>query len=146
MIELEIKRRDNDKKVNLLFLEMRNMMSVLLQYGFSFWLLPHTNGPGRLQSVRANHVARDGITIGARLLDLIKRTATDIKECANVCDTYSKKRLLVKVLKGPIWDDTLKGFIQLFVDRKAEFSFAVAIHTGIAIDRANDKLDTIMTR
>ena len=32
MIELEIKRRDNDKKVNLLFLEMRNMMSVLLQY------------------------------------------------------------------------------------------------------------------
>ena len=35
MIELEIKRRDNDKKVNLLFLEMKNMMSVLLQYGLS---------------------------------------------------------------------------------------------------------------
>ncbi|PIL33367.1 hypothetical protein GSI_03987 [Ganoderma sinense ZZ0214-1] len=130
VIELEIKRRDNDKKVNLLFLEMRNMMSVLLQ----------------LQSVRANHVARDGITIGARLVDLVKRTANDIKECANVCDTYSKKRLLVKVLKGPIWDDTLKGFIQLFVDRKAEFNFAVSIHTGMAIDRANDKLDALTAR
>ena len=31
IIELEVKRRDNDKKVNLLFLEMKNMMSVLLQ-------------------------------------------------------------------------------------------------------------------
>ena len=31
IIELEVKRRDNDKKVNLLFLEMSNMMSVLLQ-------------------------------------------------------------------------------------------------------------------
>ena len=33
VIELEVKRRDNDKKVNLLFLEMKNMMSALLQYG-----------------------------------------------------------------------------------------------------------------
>ena len=32
VIELEVKRRDNDKKVNLLFLEMKNMMSALLQY------------------------------------------------------------------------------------------------------------------
>ena len=30
-IELEVKRRDNDKKIDLLFLEMRNMMSALLQ-------------------------------------------------------------------------------------------------------------------
>ncbi len=105
-----------------------------------------TNGSPRLQSVRANHIARDGITIGSRLVDLVKRTANDIKECANVCDTYSKKRLLVKVLKGPIWDDTLKGFIQLFADRKAEFNFSVSIHTGMAIDRANDKLDALSTR
>ena len=39
MIELEIKRRDNDKKVNLLFLEMKNMMSVLVQYGLSIFSL-----------------------------------------------------------------------------------------------------------
>lgn len=32
VIELEVKRRDNDKKVNLLFLEMKNMMSALLEY------------------------------------------------------------------------------------------------------------------
>lgn len=32
VVELEVKRRENDKKINLLFLEMRNMMTVLLQY------------------------------------------------------------------------------------------------------------------
>ena len=32
VVELESKRRENDKKVNLLFLEMRNMMSALLQW------------------------------------------------------------------------------------------------------------------
>ena len=31
VIELEVKRRDNDRKVNLLFFEMKNMMSALLQ-------------------------------------------------------------------------------------------------------------------
>ena len=79
-------------------------------------------------------------------MDLVKRTANDIKECANVCDTYSKKRLLVKVLKGPIWDDMLKGFIQLFVDHKAEFTAAISLHTSLAVDRANVQLDKIMTR
>ncbi|KAI8996355.1 hypothetical protein BD414DRAFT_534077 [Trametes punicea] len=51
IVELEIKRHDNDKKVNLLFLEMRNMMASLLQ----------------LQNVRENHAGRDGITISKRL-------------------------------------------------------------------------------
>ena len=111
----------------------------------SLHCFPRTNVFPRLQDVRANHVARDGKTIGTRLEDSVKRTANDIKECANVCDTYSKKRLLVKVLNGPIWDDTLKGFLKLFADRKAEFSFAVSIHMGMAIDRANDKLDALTT-
>ncbi|RDX49227.1 hypothetical protein OH76DRAFT_540073 [Lentinus brumalis] len=31
VIELELKRRDNDKKVNFVFLEMENMMSALLE-------------------------------------------------------------------------------------------------------------------
>ncbi|RPD53442.1 hypothetical protein L226DRAFT_516920 [Lentinus tigrinus ALCF2SS1-7] len=130
VIELEVKRRDNDKKVNLLFLEMKNMMSALLQ----------------LQNVRPNHVGRDGITVGARLEDLVKDAAVDIKECANACDTYMRKRLLVKVIKGAIWDETLKGYVQTFADRKTAFVFALSIHTGMSIDQANDKLDELMNR
>ena len=96
--------------------------------------------------MRAGHVARDGVTISARLDDLVKKTAADIKECANACDAYSKKRLLVKVLKGSVWDDIFKEYIQLFIDRRAEFNFAVSIHTGMAVDRVNDKLDVALSR
>ncbi|KAI0759985.1 hypothetical protein BD413DRAFT_266792 [Trametes elegans] len=130
VIELEVKRRDNDKKINLLFLEMRNMMAVLTQ----------------LQSVRANHIGRDGLTVGARLEELVKKTAQDIEECANACDAYARKRLLVKVFKASSWDGTLKDYVKLFTDRKGEFTFAVSVHTGLAVDRANDQLDMLVTK
>lgn len=32
VVELDVKRRDNDKKISVLFLEMKDMMSVLLEY------------------------------------------------------------------------------------------------------------------
>ena len=78
--------------------------------------------------------------------ELIKQTASDIKECANACDAYARKRLLTKVIKAPSWDATLKGYIQLFSERKGEFSFRISVHTGIQVDRANDKLDTLIVK
>ena len=99
-----------------------------------------------LQNLRPNHVGRDGITISSRLEELIKQTASDIRECANTCDTYSKKRLLVKVLKSGAWDQTLQDYISLFAERKNAFVFAVSIHTGMQIDRANDQLDVLISR
>ena len=34
VVELNRKRRDNDKKIGVLFAEMRDMMAVLLRYEF----------------------------------------------------------------------------------------------------------------
>lgn len=65
---------------------------------------------------------------------LSEGTATDIKACANVCDTYSKKRLLVKVLKGQVWEAKLVEWIEKFTKRKAEFEFALTMHTARAVD------------
>ena len=39
-------------------------------------------------------IAPDGTSIKGRMQDLVKATADDIKECANACDTYSKKKLV----------------------------------------------------
>ncbi|KAI0653998.1 hypothetical protein C8Q70DRAFT_1031605 [Cubamyces menziesii] len=128
VVELEMKRHDNDRKISLLFLEMRNMMSTLVQ----------------LKDVRPNHVGLDGVSIGERLDNLINMAAEDIKECANACDTYARKRLFTKVAKAFSWDAALKEYIQRFSDRKAELNFAIAVHTGTRIDQANNKLDTLM--
>ena len=67
----------------------------------------------------------------------------DIRECANACDAYSKKKLIAKVLKGQRWDDVLEHFVRRFEKRRADIEFAMAVHLGINIDLAHRKLDTL---
>ncbi|KAI0656683.1 hypothetical protein C8Q70DRAFT_329984 [Cubamyces menziesii] len=131
VVELDLKRRDNEKKITLLFVEMKDMMEVLIQLR----LIKDEEEPGP-----------DGTTIKARMQELVKRTADDIKTCANACDAYSKKKLLVKVLKSSSWDDKFKGFLTLFTDRRKAFTFALEMHVGKGVDDANRKLDSVNTK
>ena len=89
------------------------------------------------------HIGLDGKKLKDRLEDLAEKTAKEIKECANFCDTFLKKKLLVKVLKGPIWAEKLGGFVQVFADRKADFQFTLAMHTAndvTAVKRQNTEI------
>ncbi|KAJ7777866.1 hypothetical protein DFH07DRAFT_796416 [Mycena maculata] len=125
---LEQKRRDNDKKILALHMEMKDMMSVLTQ----------------LKNVKdAEEVAPDGSTIKGRMQEIVKATVADIKACANACDTYVKKKLVVKILKGPIWDGKLVAFVGAFTKHRSEFEFALAIHTSVGVDQANKTLDSV---
>ncbi|KAI0644514.1 hypothetical protein C8Q79DRAFT_777234 [Trametes meyenii] len=128
VVELDVKRRDNEKKITVLFVEMKDMMEVLIQLRE----VKDEDAPGL-----------DGTTIKARMQGLIERTADDIKACANACDTYSKKKLLVKVLKSSSWDDKFQSFLTLFADRRKAFTFALDMHVGRAVDDANRKLDAV---
>ncbi|KAH9894903.1 hypothetical protein C8Q73DRAFT_644952 [Cubamyces lactineus] len=128
VVELDMKRRDNDKKIASLFLEMKDMMEALLQ----------------LDNIKdRDAVGPGGMTIEARMQNLVKQTADDITACGNACDTYAKKRLIVKVIKGSVWESTLKTYIDIFAKRRKDFTFALAIHTGAGVDDANRKLDTL---
>ncbi|KAI0661089.1 hypothetical protein C8Q70DRAFT_911215 [Cubamyces menziesii] len=128
VVELDLKRRDNDKKIASLFLEMKDMMEALLQ----------------LDNIKdRDAVGPGGMTIEARMQNLVKQTADDITACGNACDTYAKKRLIVKVIKGSVRDSTLKNYIDIFAKRRKDFTFALAIHTGAGVDDANRKLDTL---
>ncbi|KAF8178104.1 hypothetical protein K438DRAFT_1978069 [Mycena galopus ATCC 62051] len=119
---LEQARRDNDKKILALHMEMKDMMGVLTQ----------------LRNVKdVNETAPDGKTIKGRMQELAKKTAEDIKSCANACDTYTKTRTLVKVLKGPIWEQRLVKFVGIFTDRRGDFEFALSIHTALGVDAVN---------
>ncbi|KAI0331154.1 hypothetical protein GY45DRAFT_1276344 [Cubamyces sp. BRFM 1775] len=128
VVELDLKRRDNDKKIASLFLEMKDMMEALLQ----------------LDNIKdRDAVGPGGMTIEARMQNLVKQTADDITACGNACDTYAKKRLIVKVVKGSVWEGTLKTYIDIFAKRRKDFTFALAIHTGMGVDDANRKLNTL---
>ncbi|KAF7361998.1 hypothetical protein MVEN_00545000 [Mycena venus] len=139
---LEQKRRDNDRKILALHMEMKEMMGVLTQ----------------LKNVRdADEIAPDGSTIKGRMQEIVKATADDIKACANACDTYTKKKLVVKILKGPVWEGKLVKFAGTFTKRRSEFEFALvrnfffvpALHlltpcaTALGVDAANKTLGSV---
>ncbi|KAF8208355.1 hypothetical protein K438DRAFT_1813864 [Mycena galopus ATCC 62051] len=125
---LEQKRRDNDRKILALHMEMKDMMGVLTQ----------------LKNVKdMEETAPDGTTIKGRMQELVKKTAEDIKSCANACDTYSKKKLVVKVLKGPIWEGRLVKFVGIFTQRRGDFEFALSIHTALGVDAANRAIGSV---
>ncbi|KAJ7115485.1 hypothetical protein C8R44DRAFT_984151 [Mycena epipterygia] len=132
---LEQKRRENDKKILALHMEMMEMMDVLK----------------RLTNVKAvDGIAADGSTIMGKTAEVTKRAANDIIDCANgtssswsisppltsilACDTYSKKKLVVKVLKGPIWSEKLAKFGGIFTQRRSEFEAALSMHTALGVD------------
>ncbi|KAI1785573.1 hypothetical protein LXA43DRAFT_899499 [Ganoderma leucocontextum] len=112
---LESTRQENDRRVVALYVEMKDMMMVMVQ----------------LKAVESRvHIGLDGRVLKDRLEELAEKTASDIKECANVCDTFLKKRLLVKVFKGPVWAERLAVFVQVFEGRKADFQFTLTMHTA----------------
>jgi len=141
--ELERNRHENDKKVISLYVGMKDMMGVLLLYVFPS--IHRSSLTSRsLKGVKGDElIAPDGMRIEDRLKSLVERTADDIKICSNVCDAYTKKRLLAKVLLSSVWDAKLLEFVQLFAQRRQEFQFELTIHTNQGVDKANVKLDVI---
>lgn len=63
--------------------------------------------------------------------------AQDIKECANTCDTYCKKTLVVKVLRSQLWEERLASFLRVFAQRRQDFEFALMIHTANTVESTN---------
>ncbi|KAJ7167639.1 hypothetical protein C8R46DRAFT_1093665 [Mycena filopes] len=125
---LEQKRRANDKMILSLHLEIRDMMAVLTQ----------------LKNIKdSDEIAPDGSTIRGRMQEIVKGTAEDIKACANACDTYTKKKTIVKVLKGPIWEGKLVKFVGIFTKRRGDFEFALSIHTALGVDAANRAISAV---
>ncbi|KAI0042039.1 hypothetical protein FA95DRAFT_1500564 [Auriscalpium vulgare] len=125
---LEVKRRGNEKKVIALYVEMKDMMAVLLQ----------------LQDIRDNKVvAPDKTTIEDRLKSLVEKTAEDIKACSNACDTYCKKKLLAKVFQSALWDSKLLSFVDVFEKRRTAIEFALSIHTAETVEAMTAKLSSV---
>ena len=106
---LETKRRENDKRVLVLYVEyvasnfsgappsynyrMKDMMGVLVQCVLHSRLTAYLPDRPMSRSKDASdpkQIAPDGQTIEDRMKKLCEDVAEDIKKCANACDTYLK--------------------------------------------------------
>ncbi|KAI0826090.1 hypothetical protein BC629DRAFT_47848 [Irpex lacteus] len=116
---MEMARRQNDKRVIALFREMKEMIEVLV----------------RLKDITDPQVlGLNGNMIRGKLQTLVDAAAQDIKDCGNACDVWMKKTVLVKVLVGPAWEGRLAAFTSGFAARRMEFEFALQIHTASGVD------------
>lgn len=98
----------------------------------------------RLRDVKGrSDVGLSGEIMEARLATLSKETADDIRACANACDTYSKKKLLVKMIRGQYWDDKLVEWVKRFDARRREFELALGIHSARAVDDVSSTMDLV---
>ena len=143
--KLEAKRRDNEKEIVSLYVQMKDMMGVLLLcvQAFTHYTVLCLQSFS-LKNVRNDELVRpDGRSIEDRWKPLVKRTANDIKSCSSLCDTYAKKGLLAKVFKGPSWNDKFLSWVTLFSKRREEFEFELSIHTNRGVDKANTTLKVI---
>ncbi|KAI0325306.1 hypothetical protein GY45DRAFT_1261086, partial [Cubamyces sp. BRFM 1775] len=111
---LELRRHGVDRKVRLVFLEMRNVMAILLQ-------------------LRTLHVieddAPDGIPLRLRLYNLVVDTNRDILEGANACDAYISSLELIQVHNAQKWNEILLGYVRRFRQRQADFALIITLYS-----------------
>lgn len=92
--------------------------------------------------------ARDpyGRPLSDRLEHVSQKAAVDIKDCANVCDTFARKGPLIRILKGNVWEVRLIAFIKRFDKRRSEFQQALTAHTALVVDSIEQAVKAIDAR
>ncbi|KAJ6608452.1 hypothetical protein B0H10DRAFT_1815812 [Mycena sp. CBHHK59/15] len=126
VITLDITRRQNNKKVLAVKIQMQDLMTVLFQ-------LRHMRDPAEK--------GPDGMMLRDRLAGRMEAIAKDMTACGSACDVYVKKSFLAKTLKSKIYEGRLAGYVASFATHKQEIRLALAVHTALGVDAANRKLD-----
>ncbi|TDL25425.1 hypothetical protein BD410DRAFT_639315 [Rickenella mellea] len=128
VLSLEMKRRENDKRVSGIFLKKADMMMALLQ----------------LDTIKDVDMKNDqGETVAGRMQTIIAAIKKDIETCGNVIDTYYDQKFLAKFLRAGSWEDTFIGFASIFEKRKEDIKLALAIHVTIKMDIVADQVSSI---
>ncbi|KAJ7719201.1 hypothetical protein B0H16DRAFT_1432905 [Mycena metata] len=129
-IELELTRRENDKKIIALKTEMMEMMEILLD----------------LKNIKdARKIDPDGTTLEGRMQRIAKKAEENIRNCSATCEAYMKKKFIVKLFDGSRWEKRLASFSDIFWQQKSEFSLALSIHTAQGVDNVQETLVGIET-
>ncbi|CAA7260803.1 unnamed protein product [Cyclocybe aegerita] len=117
IITLDLSRRDNDRKVHAIRLQMQDLMTV-------FFELRHVHN--------SQEAAPDGLMIADQLGGLMIMIAKDVKAS--------------KTVKAAKYEARLSDFVTTFSDHRQKLEMAFALHTTLGVDAANsikEKLNMI---
>lgn len=128
VVNLELTRRENDRRVGLMLAQASDMMTMLLQLRDTrdpAIVGPHGNIRGRLD----------------RVLDGIKQ---DIEDCGNAIDKYYKSKFMVKFFRSSHWASEFLKVCNSFSQRTQDLQLALNIRTTLRVDITIDKLDKLI--
>ncbi|KAG6853344.1 hypothetical protein C0991_005075 [Blastosporella zonata] len=141
VVILDLKRRDNERKVLAVKVQIQSMMSVLLQ-------LRDIEDP--------NKIGPDGLSLPGRLETLMEEIAKYIEECASACDFYLKKSLIPiilismprpgKYVKSVIYETRFAKYAAQFSEYEVQLQHALTVTTAVGVDALNQKMDDQATR
>jgi len=123
--ELYKTRRDNDKKVHIVYRAMRDMMITLVTL--------------RKRGQVKHAIGR--FTVYRRLRILCKEASEEITTCANVCDAYLKQGPISKWGKAFLWKSKFSQIMEAFSTREKAFGEAIQLSTLETVDSIEAKLD-----
>ncbi|KAG1738408.1 uncharacterized protein EDB91DRAFT_1138627 [Suillus paluster] len=130
VINLELTRRENDRRVGLMIAQASDMMDMLLQ-------LKDTRDPA---IVGPNGEIRGRLE---RITDAMKK---DIEDCGNAIDKYYKSKFIVKFFRSSHWASEFLKICKSFFARTQDLQFALNIRTTLRVDIAIDKLEKLIQR
>ncbi|KZV97965.1 hypothetical protein EXIGLDRAFT_832559 [Exidia glandulosa HHB12029] len=137
IITLEMKRRENDKRVAGLVAQMSDMMTEFLQLN-ELEPDPDVTVPS-------------GNTVRGRLQTVLEKVMHAIVDCGNAIDKYYKSRVLSKFFKAMSWETKFTAFAGAMATLKKDIKNALAIRTALHVEdiastvsRLDVKLDSVL--
>ncbi|KDQ12850.1 hypothetical protein BOTBODRAFT_188867 [Botryobasidium botryosum FD-172 SS1] len=136
IVDLEMERRSNDRRIEALIFSQADMMSALLE-------LRHIKDVGLAMF--------KGSGIPSRFQCVLQAIKESINGCGLAMDTYKKQKFLGKFFRSKQWKDKFETIAKDLLDRKVEITFALQANMALGVDQlqdgvsgANVKLDMII--
>ncbi|KAA1475032.1 hypothetical protein DENSPDRAFT_841746 [Dentipellis sp. KUC8613] len=120
VITLVQKRKENNARVIALYIEMKELMVVIL----SLKEVP------RKPTVFPNQKAK---IFNEKMQELFNRIGADIKNCGNTCDAYSKKSLIARVVQSSSWEKVFSAYSGMFLRHRDEIQRLVNFRTAVVV-------------
>ncbi|KDR82341.1 hypothetical protein GALMADRAFT_237605 [Galerina marginata CBS 339.88] len=122
VVSLELSRRENNKKIIAVNIQMQNMMCTMFQ----------------LRNLRHTHVQESAKEQEkSQLLLLVTAIANDVKKCGSDLTHYADRKPVSKLLNAKKYERRFADHIQKFALRRSELQTALSVYTALGIDAAN---------
>lgn len=133
-------RRNVDKNIAIVFVEMKEMLMVLRRYEALHLICLDILLISHLLSL--DGVDKDGLAEEdkKRLQELSDLSAEDIKTCGNMCDAYAKKSFASKLLKSRHWLRRFTDVIDNFKDRRMRFESILSLISTTLMIQVNKQV------